>query len=681
MKHILLIIITLFSSLCLSAQSQDVTLVVSGQGNTREEATANALRSAIEQSYGVFVSANTQILNDEIVKDEIATVASGNVKEYKELSCMTMPNGMQSVTLSATVSISNLISYAKSHGSSAEFAGQTFGMNIKMRHLNTENELKALIHLKNQVAMMARNIYDYSIEVIGEPRLLDNGNYEVRTLVTAKGNENYNRLINIITSTLKSLSLPQSQVEAWHRNNMKTSTLNWVVYNIIPERNGYYNPKTERYFGYNFCHINNFRRATESKSLKYALTTFNEHKYFFRNKQLVLDIIYFDILRYLTLSSLAWEININGLDISYSVDVLNLNTKTDDGFYDSVSWDITGTCIPNTNKTLINQPMLRASIKATRWDVESKFRCLPDIAPTVCFPIVFQLNEEELFSTNGFEVGYDSKPYEIASTRDLTEIYCNLPEKLSALPDSLRFLRDTVAIFNIDDNYCYYHTNYNRGYTFKLDPSLSGTLSYSSLDLRIYHDDNNCAHFIYLDQSFYELINIKNESYSSTELPISRDEVMNNNYIKPSYGFIGNPDRSQKSEKPTVDDKIDPSQAYENPGTNDETAASQTVPFQLVQEKPSFMGGDANAFSKWVNQRLVYPEEAKAKGIQGRVALEFTIDVNGAVKDVKVLKGIEASLDAEAVRVVSMSPEWTPGKNDGQPVAVTYRFPVIFQTK
>ena len=170
MKRIFVMAVLLLASLGLYAQSQDdITLVVSGQGSTKEEATANALRSAIEQAYGVLVSANTQILNDDVMKDEIATVASGNVKSYEELSCMAMADGSMSVTLSATVSISNLITYAKSHGSSAEFAGQTFAMNMKMRKLNTENEYKSLLALKEQVAMLARHCFDYKIEKVNEP--------------------------------------------------------------------------------------------------------------------------------------------------------------------------------------------------------------------------------------------------------------------------------------------------------------------------------------------------------------------------------------------------------------------------------------------------------------------------------------------------------------------------------
>ena len=107
----------------------------------------------------------------------------------------------------------------------------------------------------------------------------------------------------------------------------------------------------------------------------------------------------------------------------------------------------------------------------------------------------------------------------------------------------------------------------------------------------------------------------------------------------------------------------------------------EEIPFQLVEEKPSFMGGDANAFSRWVNERLVYPEEAKKNGVSGRVTLQFTVETDGRVTNVKVLRGVDPSLDKEAVRVVSQSPKWEPGKQDGKPVKVIYTFPVIFQLR
>ena len=113
----------------------------------------------------------------------------------------------------------------------------------------------------------------------------------------------------------------------------------------------------------------------------------------------------------------------------------------------------------------------------------------------------------------------------------------------------------------------------------------------------------------------------------------------------------------------------------------EEVVEEEAIPFQLVEEKPSFMGGDANMFSKWVNERLVYPEIAKENGVQGRVTLQFTVEKDGRVTKVKILRGVDPSLDKEAVRVVSESPKWKPGKQRDRAVPVTYTFPVIFQLR
>ena len=113
----------------------------------------------------------------------------------------------------------------------------------------------------------------------------------------------------------------------------------------------------------------------------------------------------------------------------------------------------------------------------------------------------------------------------------------------------------------------------------------------------------------------------------------------------------------------------------------EEHVEEEAIPFQLVEKKPTFQGGDANEFSKWVNSRLVYPEIAKENGVQGRVVLQFTVNPDGSVSGVKVLRGVDASLDKEAVRVVSSSPKWEPGRQRDRAVKVTYTFPVIFQLR
>ena len=120
---------------------------------------------------------------------------------------------------------------------------------------------------------------------------------------------------------------------------------------------------------------------------------------------------------------------------------------------------------------------------------------------------------------------------------------------------------------------------------------------------------------------------------------------------------------------------------YKEAEVVEEAVEEEAIPFQLVEQKPSFNGGDANEFSKWVNSRLVYPEIAKENGVQGRVTLQFTVEADGRVTNVRVLRGVDESLDKEAVRVVSSSPKWKPGKQRDRAVKVTYTFPVIFQLR
>ena len=113
----------------------------------------------------------------------------------------------------------------------------------------------------------------------------------------------------------------------------------------------------------------------------------------------------------------------------------------------------------------------------------------------------------------------------------------------------------------------------------------------------------------------------------------------------------------------------------------EEVVEEEEVPFAIVEQKPTFQGGDANTFTKWVFSKIVYPEIAKENGVQGRVTLQFTIDTDGSVKNVKVLRGVDSSLDKEAVRVVSSSPKWKPGMQRNKPVKVKYTFPVVFQLR
>lgn len=110
-----------------------------------------------------------------------------------------------------------------------------------------------------------------------------------------------------------------------------------------------------------------------------------------------------------------------------------------------------------------------------------------------------------------------------------------------------------------------------------------------------------------------------------------------------------------------------------------EPPPEEPVKYSLLEAKPRFQDGDVGQFSHWVNENLKYPKKAVKDSLQGRVTLQFTIEKDGSVTDVRVLRGCAPILDEEAVRVVSQSPKWTPGYVKGEPVRVVFNFPVVFQ--
>ena len=122
-------------------------------------------------------------------------------------------------------------------------------------------------------------------------------------------------------------------------------------------------------------------------------------------------------------------------------------------------------------------------------------------------------------------------------------------------------------------------------------------------------------------------------------------------------------------------------QEYVRQDVVEEEVEDDPIPFVTVEQKPTFNGGDANGFAKWVNSRLVYPEIAKENGVEGRVTLQFTIGKDGKLQDVKVLNSPDESLAQEAVRVVSSSPKWEPGRQRDRAVKVSYTFPVIYRLR
>lgn len=111
---------------------------------------------------------------------------------------------------------------------------------------------------------------------------------------------------------------------------------------------------------------------------------------------------------------------------------------------------------------------------------------------------------------------------------------------------------------------------------------------------------------------------------------------------------------------------------------DDEEEFEEEEIFVIVEDMPSFQGGDINKFREYINKNLRYPEIAAENGIQGRVILSFVVEPHGGVSNVRILRGVDPALDKEAIRVVESSPKWQPGMQRGKPVRVSFNIPIIF---
>jgi protein TonB len=112
--------------------------------------------------------------------------------------------------------------------------------------------------------------------------------------------------------------------------------------------------------------------------------------------------------------------------------------------------------------------------------------------------------------------------------------------------------------------------------------------------------------------------------------------------------------------------------------SHDTSSAKKDRPvFTTIEEIPEFPGG-VQAFSGFIGKNLKYPEVARLIGINGRVVVSFVVDQYGKVNDVKPISCVGAGCEAEAVRILEMSPAWKPGSQDGKPVRVQYSVPISF---
>lgn len=115
------------------------------------------------------------------------------------------------------------------------------------------------------------------------------------------------------------------------------------------------------------------------------------------------------------------------------------------------------------------------------------------------------------------------------------------------------------------------------------------------------------------------------------------------------------------------------------PAVHEEEEEESAQPiFTVVEQIPEFPGGQS-ALLQFIAKSIKYPVIAQENGIQGRVICAFTVNRDGSVVDPQVLRGVDPSLDKEALRVIGTMPKWTPGKQRGKPVRVKYTVPITFR--
>jgi hypothetical protein len=230
MKKIILICALLYNLVSIAQDDKTVTLTVSGSGKTLEESKTNALRSAIEQAFGTFISSKTEILNDAVVKDEIVSVANGNIQKYEVISELQLPDGGYSTSLKATVSVTKLTTFAESKGVAVEFKGGLFAANILMQELYKKNEVTAIKNLLTTLQEISTKSFDHSISA-GEAVSVENNNWRIPLKVDVKANENFQKIPLLLEQTLGGLSLSIEEVNNYEKLNKPIFSLILVTLN------------------------------------------------------------------------------------------------------------------------------------------------------------------------------------------------------------------------------------------------------------------------------------------------------------------------------------------------------------------------------------------------------------------------------------------------------------------
>lgn len=218
MKVLFFIIASALSINALAQDDKAINIIVNGQGKTQEEAKLNALRSAIEQAFGTFISSETEILNDDLLKDEIVSVSNGNIQKFEIISEIQLPNEIFLTSINATVSLTKLSSFIESKGYELEFQGGLFSLNAKKEEFYSRSELTTL---NNFINTRINSIIYYDYTLFSEDPFIEGENYAINLEVGIKPNNNMHIFFDDLFNLLSFISLDSSTIDFRIKSNLE----------------------------------------------------------------------------------------------------------------------------------------------------------------------------------------------------------------------------------------------------------------------------------------------------------------------------------------------------------------------------------------------------------------------------------------------------------------------------
>lgn len=212
----------LFLLVSLHAQSDEVTLTVMGQGKTVEEAQQQAFRDAIMQTYGVFISSNTEVANEKLKADSVKIITNGSVKRFEVVSKQDNPDGTKAVMLKVVVSTQNLGAFFEgASGSTAKISGGLIAFKFKQQKLNELNEVDSIKNMVEVLKSILDRSFDYSATIAAEPYASSQSSdeYIIPVKINFVFNKNILLFVEYFEKTIKAIQLNKDEADSLIRSN------------------------------------------------------------------------------------------------------------------------------------------------------------------------------------------------------------------------------------------------------------------------------------------------------------------------------------------------------------------------------------------------------------------------------------------------------------------------------